>query len=208
MNFSFEPFLALRYLRSKRKEVFISIITVISILGVAVSVMVLDIVLAVMTGFEEELQTKLIDANAHIVVRRIGGDVDVTDALLDRIKSIRGVAAAFPFTYNQAMISTEYGSRGLLIRGVADDPSAKQKLLKVLKSGGDFDRLFIPAEVKIMRPDGSEDAVLLPALIVGRSLRESLNIALNQPVVLFAPSFSSSPHGLIPKLKRFAVVGH
>ena len=69
-----EAFIAGRYLRSKRKEVFISIITVISVLGVAISVLVLNTTLAVMTGFESELQIKLLDANAHIFIRKFGSN--------------------------------------------------------------------------------------------------------------------------------------
>lgn len=207
MKLTFEPLLAFRYLRSKRKEVFISIITVISVLGVAVSVMVLDIVLSIMTGFEEELQTKLIDANAHIVVRRLGGDIDATPELLTKIREVQGVAAAFPFTYNQAMISTPFGSRGLLVRGLADDEASRKKLLKVLKNGANFDKLFSPAAVTVNRPDGREDSVNLPPLIIGRALRESLSIAAEAPVMLFAPDFTAAPQGLVPKLKRFAIVG-
>lgn len=203
----FENFIALRYLRSKRKEVFISIITVISVLGVAVSVLVLNMVLAIMTGFETELQAKLTDANPHIRVYRFGGTVDNYAGLIDAIRQIPGVEGAFPYTYSQAMISTPGGASGVLIRGVADDPYARKKLEKVLEAGSSTEPLFIDQPVEITRPDGSSDSVVLPPLIVGKALRERLGLAIGAPVTLFTPELASSPQGLVPKLKRFVVVG-
>lgn len=206
MSNTFERFVALRYLRSKRKEVFISIITIISILGVAVSVMVLNIVLAVMTGFESELQGKLIDANAHIVLRRYGSDLDNYQALTDRIKKLPHVTSAFPFTYNQAMLTTPQGARGVLIRGVADTPDARQKLAKLLPRESEIDRLFMPMTTEVVRPDGQADEVVLPSLIIGKSLAERMALGYGSTVTLFSPQMSSSPQGLIPKMKRFLVV--
>lgn len=207
MQLSFEPFVALRYLRSKRKEVFISIITIISVIGVALSVMVLDIVLAVMTGFEAELQTKLLDANAHIVVRRYGGDVLNYKEAVEKIRSIEGVTAAFPFTYNQAMITASSGARGILIRGISSDQAAADKLAKTLESGLGVQSLFKHVDFEVSRPDGTSDVVKLPPVIVGKALRDRLGVSDGSAITLFAPSFSAGPQGLVPKLRRFAVLG-
>lgn len=207
MPFKFEPFVAFRYLRSKRKEFFISIITIISVIGVALSVMVLDITLAVMTGFETALQEKLVDANAHITLRRYGGDVDDFDSLAEKVKAVKGVEDAFPFTYNQAMIASELGSRGVLIRGVRQGTQPEQKLQESLEANGSTSALFSPAQTVIERPDGSEDTVSYPPLIVGKALRQRLNISEGSLVTLFAPKFNASPQGLVPQLRRFIVVG-
>src|SRR5690606_19530829 len=118
---SFDLEIALRYLKSKRKEVFISIITIISILGVALSVMVLNIVLAVMTGFEHELQRKLLGSNAHIIVRQLGSDLEDWRQAADKVREVKDVTAVYPYTYDQALISNSGGSKGLLVRGVSDD---------------------------------------------------------------------------------------
>ena len=206
MSFAVERFIAGRYLRSKRKEVFISIITVISFLGVALSVMVLDMMLAAMTGLEEEIQAKFVDANAHIVVRRIDGNIEEYESVIKRIAQVEGVTAVFPFTYNQAMISTEAGSRGLLIRGVAPDEPSKAKLAKMMRAGN-VDELFSSVTVPVERPDGSQNQVTLPGLVVGRALFDSLGLNYRLPVTLFSPQFSASPQGMIPKLKRFVVLG-
>ncbi|MFN8392244.1 MAG: ABC transporter permease [Bdellovibrionota bacterium] len=207
MPLRFEPFVALRYLRSKRKEVFISIITVISVVGVAVSVMVLDIVLGVMTGFEEELQSKLIDAGAHITIRGFAGDIQSYKEIIAKIRTVDSVVAAEPFTYNQAMISTQLGARGLLIRGIADAPESREKLAKVLTNRDALNDLFAPPPISVTRPDGETDDVQLPALIVGKALQQRLNILRDTPVTLISPELGNSPQGLVPKARRFLAVG-
>jgi lipoprotein-releasing system permease protein len=204
---NFERFVALRYLRSKRKEVFISVITAISVLGVALSVTVLDIVLSVMSGFEGELQRKLIDANAHITVRSFMGEMTDYEEIVSRVKTVPGVTAAYPYTYHQAMLTTPHGARGILIRGVDDSAEPRSKLGKVLTDPSVLDKLFLPAEIPVARPDGSVEPVQLPPIIVGDSLARSLYLAPENPVTLFAPKLSSSPQGLVPRLKRFVPVG-
>src|SRR5512137_1829673 len=101
----YELFVGLRYLKAKRKSTFISIITVISTAGVALGVMALIIVLAVMTGFEEELKEKILGTNAHIVVMKSGGGITDYNGLMQKLKGFGGVVAATPFIYNQVMLS-------------------------------------------------------------------------------------------------------
>ncbi len=207
MESKFELFVALRYLRSKRKEVFISIITVISVLGVGLSVMVLDITLAVMTGFENELQTKLVDANAHVTVRKYGGDIKSYEEILEKVRLVPGVVAAYPYTYNQAMLSTPLGARGLILRGVSDSPIPREKLAKTLLDSKAIERLFEPARVSIVRPDGERDEISLPPLIIGFSLSNDLHLVSGTPITLISPRLTSAPQGLVPKLKRIVPVG-
>src|SRR5512142_819248 len=99
----YELFIGLRYLKAKRKATFISIITVISTAGVALGVAALIIVLAVMTGFEEDLKEKILGTNAHIVVLGSGGSIADQQGLIARLKKFDGVVAATPFIYNQVM---------------------------------------------------------------------------------------------------------
>ena len=123
-----ETTIALRYLRSKRKEVFISIITVISVIGVAVSVMVLNMTLSIMTGFERELKAKLLDTTAHVVVRNSLGRVDNWEEVKTKIEKLPFVREVTPYTYNQAMLSTPAGAHGLLIRGIEKSNAQREKL--------------------------------------------------------------------------------
>lgn len=204
---SFEPFLAIRYLRSRRKEVFISIITVISVVGVAVSVVVLDMALAIMTGLEAEIRKKLIDANAHIVVQRFGGSMEASEELLKSVTGVEGVLHAFPYTLNQGMLSTHGGARGILIRGVANHPVPREKLEALVEDDFQVETLFSFADVETVRPDGTDDVVKLPPLVLGSELYRVMAIRNNEPVMLFTPRFSASPQGLIPKVKRFVPIG-
>ena len=220
-----EPYIALRYLRSKRKEVFISIITVISVLGVAISVLVLNITLGIMTGLESELQIKLIDANAHILVRQYGSNIRDYDNLVKQIETVPGVIGVTPYSQSQAMISTPRGSHGLLIRGVNFDDVAVAKMRKLIgrddlpdyaatfqgdssEEGNDSSWLIFGSPGYLLtRPDGSEDMVELPPLLVGEMLRSHFGLRIGEPVTVIAPSFSASPQGAMPKLRRFLVTG-
>ena len=211
-----ERFISLRFLGSKRKEIFISISTVISVLGVALSVLVLNVTLGIMTGLEAELQTKLIDANAHILVRQYGKDITDYNALVERIRTVPGVTGATPYSQSQAMISTPRGSHGLLIRGANQDDTAIAKIEKLI--GGDSEEnteneqppsqlIFGSPQYLLTRPDGSEDFVEMPPLLVGEMLRNNFGLRVGEPVTIIAPSFSASPQGAIPKLRRFLVTG-
>jgi len=203
----FESFIALRYLRSKRKEVFISIISVISVLGVAISVMVLNIVLSVMTGFEAELRDKLIGATAHLIVRSYNGPIENYTELTEKIAGVPGVVSAFPYTQDQAMLSTPAGSRGVIIRGVADTPTARMKIDQYMSADNNSAQLFSPVEYAVQRPDGVRDIVKLPPLIVGQELLRRMALVPGTPVTIFSPELSSSPQGLIPKQRRFVTTG-
>src|SRR5512142_280075 len=102
----YELFIGLRYLKAKRKSTFISIITFISTAGVALGVMALIVVLAVMTGFEEDLKEKILGTNAHVVVLKSSGTMEDYPAIMERLKKMKGVVAATPFVYSQVMLST------------------------------------------------------------------------------------------------------
>jgi len=206
-KFPFESFMALRYLRSKRKEVFISIITVISLLGVAVSVMVLNIVLAVMTGFEEELQSKLIDANAHITIKHYQGGLEDYTSIAEDIRSLPGVESVFPYTYSQAMVRSDQGARGLLIRGVDNSSQPIEKLQKTLNDPSIITRLFTRGEIEAERSEGGTATVKLPTIFVGEELSRRMGIFEGSIVTLLSPELSSSPLGLVPRHRRFIVGG-
>jgi lipoprotein-releasing system permease protein len=203
----FETFVARRYLKSKRKEVFISIITVISVLGVAISVLVLDMVLAIMTGFEIELQSKFVDANSHLTFKRIGGEISDYESIVEQIRKQPDVLSAEPFTFSQAFLTTPQGSRGLLIRGEPGTAAFRDRLAKMKATPLQVDRLFKPPPVEVKRPDGTTDMIELPALIIGKALSDRLGIYPGDVVNVFSPQFGSSPKGLIPKLRRFQIVG-
>jgi lipoprotein-releasing system permease protein len=108
MSLPYELFLALRYLKSKRKQVFVSLITLMSVGGVTLGVMALIIVLSVMSGFENDLRNKILGTNAHLIVLRLGEKgLDNSDQVLAQVREVSHVVEASTFTLNQVMLTSE-----------------------------------------------------------------------------------------------------
>src|SRR5438132_13696696 len=102
----YELFIGLRYLRARRRETFISLITVISILGVMIGVMTLNVVMAVMTGFEETLRDRLLGINAHVALVKSGDQLRDYEKLVELVQKTKGVVAASPSIYGQVMLTS------------------------------------------------------------------------------------------------------
>ena len=198
---SYELFIGLRYLKAKRKSAFISIITLISTAGVALGVMALIIVLAVMTGFEEDLKEKILGTNAHVVV--LGGNAPISDyqSVMKRLSVYDGVVAVTPFIYNQVMISSGRNVSGVVLRGIdtATDPKVTN-LSKAMEQGrlGDLDS---------SSPASSGGAEALPGLIIGKELARNLNLFVGDRINVISPLGNMTPFGMVPKMKSFRVAG-
>ena len=198
----YELFIGLRYLKAKRKATFISIITVISTAGVALGVMALIIVLAVMTGFEEDLKEKILGTNAHIVVLKSDGGIADYAGLLERLKSAEGVVAATPFIYNQVMLSTGKNVSGVVLRGIETKTDTQvTNLSKAMVEGklAELDKPF-PSPLAGGEPPR-------PGVIIGKELAKHLSLFLGDTVNVISPMGNITPLGMIPKMKQFRVVG-
>jgi len=123
----YELMVGLRYLRARRKEAFISLITVISVVGVMIGVMTLNIVLAVMTGFEEDLRDRILGFNPHIVLVSYAGAIRDPEAVLTKVRETNGVVAAEPLVYSQVMLTTGQSVSGVVVRGVP--PEADESIV-------------------------------------------------------------------------------
>jgi lipoprotein-releasing system permease protein len=200
---SYELFIGLRYLKAKRKSAFISMITLISTAGVALGVMALIIVLAVMTGFEEDLKEKILGTNAHVVVLKSGAGIDNYAELMGRLMKYDGVVAATPFIYNQVMLTAGKNVAGVVLRGIdpATDPKVTN-LAKTISEGSLADLAPQPA----VGPR-ADTAVPLPGLIVGKELAKNLNLFVGDRVNVVSPLGNITPLGMVPKLKQFRVAG-
>ena len=135
---TYEILIGLRYLKSKRRQALISLITVLSSGGVALGVMALIVVLSVMSGFERDLRDKILGTNAHVVLLRFG-ETGITDveALLPLVVETPHVVAAAPFTLNQVMLTSRYGVMGAVLRGI--DPQQEKQVTDLdrnIKEGG------------------------------------------------------------------------
>ncbi|MGH7772254.1 MAG: ABC transporter permease, partial [Candidatus Binatia bacterium] len=117
----YELFIGLRYLRARRHETFISLITVISVLGVMIGVMTLNVVMAVMTGFEETLRDRLLGINAHVALVKPGDRLTQYKELLEIVMQEKGVRAASPSIYGQVMVTSGARVSGVVVRGIDPD---------------------------------------------------------------------------------------
>jgi lipoprotein-releasing system permease protein len=198
----YEYFIGLRYLRARRQETFISLITVISILGVMIGVMTLNVVMAVMTGFEETLRDRLLGINAHIALVKSGDQLRDYEKLLDPVLKVNGVVAASPTIYGQVMLTSGARVTGVVVRGV--DPDRVNRVVDIqryMKAGS-------VAGLKTPHPLQVEDrTVVLPGLILGERLAGQLGVFVGSPVQVVSPLGSPTAIGVIPKVRRFIVSG-
>lgn len=207
-NLSFSRKIALRYLWSKRSEAFITILTVISILGVAIGVTVLNITMAIMTGFESELREKIIGANSHIVVHSATGRIEEWKSAEEKIRAVPGVVSVSPFTYNQALLKVDNRSVGMLIRGITEGSRGAEEVSTYTKTDPDaVKRMFHPEPVDIFDEEGKPAEATLPGIIVGKELVRSYGIPVGSIVSVLSPNVTSTPLGLVPKFRRFVVAG-
>lgn len=207
-SWAFSRKIALRYLWSKRAEAFISIITVISVLGVAIGVMVLNIVMAVMTGFEHTLREKIVGTDSHIVVTGAGGaGIFGWQEVAKRVQAIDGVTSVSPFTYHQVLLRTDSRATGLLLRGIEAGSASAEQVARYIPQGRTLEPLFNPAPITVNLATGEESEATLPGILVGRSLSMSLGLFAGMPVSILSPQVTSTPFGLVPSFRRFVVVG-
>jgi lipoprotein-releasing system permease protein len=200
---SFEFFVGLRYLRAKRKQTFISVITFISIAGVTLGVMAMMVVLAVMTGFGKDIRSKILGANAHIRIMSRSGSLDHYQEVMAKIQQVDGVEASAPFILTQVMLRHGSQAAGAVLRGV--DPSRAGRVVDLEKSiiEGDLQSLTSPGTTE---EDGGE---ALPNMIIGKELGRMLGVYPGDQVYVVSPFGGSlTPIGRrIPRMKKFRVVG-
>jgi lipoprotein-releasing system permease protein len=181
----YELMVGLRYLRARRKEAFISLITVISVVGVMIGVMTLNIVLAVMTGFEEDLRDRILGFNPHIVVVSYAGAIRDADKVLATVRDTPGVVAAAPLVYSQVMLTTGQSVSGVVVRGVPPGDDAAIVDLKGHLSSGSIDRLG--AEFEVPPSGDSKTPTKLTGVIIGQELAKQLGVDVGDPVSVVSP---------------------
>jgi lipoprotein-releasing system permease protein len=189
----FEFFLGLRYLKAKRKQAFISVITLISILGVMVGVMALVIVLSVMNGFRADLMSKILGVNSDLLVLNYEGAFKEYTAIREDVIQIDGVVAAAPFIYSQVILNRAGNVSGAVLRGL--DPQSGGSVTNI----ADMIRL------------GSLDALAtahdgLPAIIIGSQLSKQIGAYPGDSLTVISPEGKLTPVGRAPNNQRFMVV--
>ena len=199
---SYELFISLRYLRARRKQIFVSVITFISIIGILLGVATLIIVLAVMNGFETDLRNKILGVNAHVILTEYGKALNNPDKVALAIKNIDGVAEVAPFIYGQAMLKSDGQVMGVIVKGV--DAKKTSQILSIGRmQAGQMSAL---SEERSLVPSGSEQ-IELPPVVLGKELAKNLSLRLYDTVSMISPMGIPSPMGLIPRMKKFCVAG-
>ncbi|MCG8552118.1 MAG: lipoprotein-releasing ABC transporter permease subunit [Desulfobacterales bacterium] len=189
-----ELFIAGKYLRAKRKEGFISLITLLSVAGVILGVMALVVVIAVMSGSETEFRNRILGLEPHILAMNYSGRFIPDPAMEDMIRQIPGVTAVSPILFGQAMIRTADSFSGIILRGI--EPEKGAAMIKGY-SADDLD-----AALNIKKPVNG-----LPGIILGQSLAHTVGVMEGDRVILMSASGIISPMGQIPSMKQFVVTG-
>ncbi len=188
----FEAFLAIRYLKAKRKQAFISVITVISVVGVMMGVMALIVVLSVMNGFREDLMGKILGVNSHLVVLSYDGAFLDYDRVARDTSTVEGVVAATPFIYSQVMVNSQGSVSGSVLRGI--DTATAGKVIAI-------DRMIKRGSLQSL--DTLHDR--LPAIIMGKELSRMLAVQPGDSVTLVSPMGKLTPVGRVPQNRKFKV---
>lgn len=190
----YELFVALRYLFAKRKQAFISVISLVSMLGVTVGVMALIIALALMTGLQQGVRDRMLGSSAHIYAFRTGGITDY-QADVTRLSAVPDVLGVAPALMAQALVSKDGQQAFITIKGI--DPALEPRVTEVAASltSGRFQDL----------DDGGEER--LPGILIGHELAGKLGAQIGDAVTVLTPSGTLSPMGVMPRQRRLTVVG-
>lgn len=189
---NYEWFVAQRYLTAKRKQAFISVITSISILGIAIGVMALVIAIALITGFQNDVQDKILGSTAHVMVRStLSEGMFDYDSLMTRIEEMDGVVIATPVVYDYVLLKGPYQSQGAVLRGVDfEHEISVTPWMKELERG-------------VLPEDGSSRE----GILLGRDLAFQIGAQVGDVVYVLALSSRLSPLGISPKIKKMQVSG-
>jgi len=195
MKLPYEIFISLRYLKTKKRYGTVSLNTFISIAGVVIGVATSIITLAVMTGFQGYFRDKILSAMPHVVVMDFTGTgVKDQQTLQSRVEKVPHVLATTPFIYGQSMLTTQDRMQGVVVRGI--DPNTEPKVTELARN--------MIAGTLTELEDGQRR---LPGIIIGEDLARKLGASVGDSVTMVNPLGEETPMGLIPKMKKFVVVG-
>jgi lipoprotein-releasing system permease protein len=186
----YEWMLAGRYLRSRRKEGFISVIAGFSFVGIMLGVATLIIVMAVMNGFRYELLNKILGLNGHMLVQPVGTPLTDFDAVSERLLKVKGITHAIPLVEGQALASSPFHAGGVLVRGL------REKDLKELPAIG--------PNIKFGSLEGFDQG---QGIVIGKRLADQLSVRAGDNVTLVSPRGSVTPMGTTPRIKTYKVAG-
>ena len=198
----FEFFVAARYLKAKRRQAVVGVVTTISIAGVAAGVAALIIALAITNGMRRDLQDRLVDSSAHVQLMRVKGD-GIRDwrPLVERLRKVPGVTAVSPGLYEQVLVARGARDGGALIEGIL--PDAEQTVSRLLANA-------TQGSIEALQPQGvppDPANAELPPIVLGKDLADSVGAAVGDRVTIISPQGEMTPYGVIPKWVAFRLAG-
>jgi lipoprotein-releasing system permease protein len=206
----FELFIAARYLRAKRRQAVVGVITLISVIGVAAGVASLIIALAITNGMRRDMQEKLVGSSAHVMLMRVAGD-GIRDwrPLLTRMRALPHVTAAAPVLYEEVLISRGARSGGAEIQGVipADERTVSDILQNVKQGSAEALEPADPTHRDEAAMNGAPNATAIPPIVIGKDLAGSIGAEVGDTVLVTSPQGELTPLGLVPRYQRYTVAG-
>ncbi|ACO74812.1 LolC [Laribacter hongkongensis HLHK9] len=188
---SFESMIAMRYVRARRQNSFISFISLVSIVGIALGVAALIIVLSVMNGFQKEIRTRMLGVASHLEVSSVTGQLNDWPAVQKLVAADPRVEASAPFIAAQGLLSAQGAVRGALVRGVV--PKLEDQVVNVGSH-------MVVGKLTDLQPGGF-------GIVLGVELARALGVGMGDKVNLITPEGQFTPAGMLPRLKTFTVVG-
>ncbi len=204
----FELFVASRYLRAKRRQAVIGVITVISIIGVAAGVASLIVALAINNGFRQDLQDRLLSSTSHINLLRVQSDgIRDWQSLLSRLEKQPHVVAGAPAIYEQVLLSRGARAQGGILKGIVPQDESKVSSILNTITQGSASALDAPANANSSSSNSEESASTLPPIILGKDMSDELGANVGSVITVTSPQGELTPFGVVPKYKRFKVAG-
>jgi lipoprotein-releasing system permease protein len=210
---NFELFIAARYLRAKRRQAVIGVITAISIIGVAAGVASLIIALAINNGFRQDLQQRLLGSTPHVSLMKVESTgIKEWRPMLERLLKEPHVVAAAPAIYEEVLASRGSRAKGIVLKGVIPEEEEKVSGLLNTISSGSADALKISADESSKPLDSVEapapaTSTSLAPIVLGKDLAQGLGATVGSVILVTSPQGELTPFGLVPKYVRFKVVG-
>ena len=187
----YELFVGLRYTRAKRRNHFISFISMASMVGIAVGVMALIVVLSVMNGFQKELRARILGVASHVQISGFDGRLSGWQAIAEQARKNPNVAAAAPYINAQALLSNQHNVQGTMLRGIMPDLEDQV---------ADIGQHMKRGKLKDLQPGQF-------GIVLGAELAHAVDARLGEKVVVIAPQGQVTPAGIMPRIKQFTVVG-
>jgi lipoprotein-releasing system permease protein len=198
----FELFLAMRYLKAKRRQAVVGVVTAISVAGVAAGVAALIIALAITNGMKRDLQDRLLGSSAHVQLMRIKGDgIRNWQPLLEKLRKVPHVTAASPGLFEQVLVARNARDGGALLEGIL--PADEQSVSDLLSTAS-------PGAISALEPQptpASAQNAELPPIVLGKDLAETVGASVGDSVMIISPQGEMTPMGIIPKYVRFRLAG-